>query len=142
MNIHISNINIETINPQLFVKYYTKQINITRIFSTFGVFEIKNGELLKLYTEDKPIVTINNGKYELLIDTGKWLKTENYFQIPLDHIYIKTTQTIYHLNNKSRVKLIIEEENSKITNMFFKTDSIIDFEEIKKDVITFLSMLK
>lgn len=142
MNIHISNIDIEKIDPRLFLKYYYKQINITHLFSTFGVFEIRNGELWKLSLEDDPIVSINVGKYELLIDTGKWLKTENYYQVPIDHLHIKTTQSIYHLNNKSRVKLIIEEENSKITNMFFKTDSIIDFEEIKKDVITFLSMLK
>lgn len=142
MNIYISNIDIEKVKTQLFVKYYSKQINITHIFSTFGVFEIRNGELWKLSTEDDPIVSINVGKYELLIDTGKWLKKENNYQVPIDHLHIETTQSIYRLNNKSRVKLIIEEENNKITNIFFNTDSIVDFEEIKKDVITFLSMLK
>lgn len=142
MNIHISNIDIEKINPQLFIKYYIKESLITRIFSTFGIFEIRNDELWKLYIEDALIDSINIGKYKLLIDKGKWLKIDECFQVPIDHLYIKMIQSVYKVNNKSRVKLIIEEESSKITNVFFYTDTIINIEEIKNDIITFLSMLK
>ena len=40
------------------------------------------------------------------------------------------------------MQLVIEEEKELITNIFLKTDEIIDIAMIKKDIITFLSILK
>ena len=142
MNIQISNIDFNKINSALIKKYFVKQNNITHIFSEANILELRNDGVWRILPEDLPIINVTIGKYEMLIDKSKWIKEETWFQIPTKHIHIKTNQLIYKLNKKSLVQLVIEEEKELITNIFFKTDEIIDIAMIKKDIITFLSILK
>lgn len=143
MNIHISNIDINKIKSKLIDKFFIKKKESVFIYSKFGVLEVKNDELWKLSVDESTsIVSVKIDNYDLLIDTGKWIKKELSFQLPVEHIQIRTTQSIYELNKKSLIKLVIERENDKITNILFKTDKVVDIEEIKDDIITFLSLLK
>ncbi len=141
MNIQISDLNINNIKPELIKKYLITRKYTTLIFSESNILELRDDGLWRVEPKDTPVITCKIGKYEILIDKSKWIKHDEYFQIQKKHFHIKNTQTIYKLNNKSVLKLIIEEENNCITNLFFKTDEIIDIEMIKNDMITLLSCL-
>lgn len=142
MNIQISNININKINPALVKKYFMEKKNMTLVFSEANILELRKDGLWRIDSKDVPITSCIVGKHEMLIDKSKWIKEDEYYQIPTNHLQIKIVHQIYKLNKKSLLKLIIEEENSCITNVFFKTDEVLDVDMIKKDMISFLSCLK
>jgi hypothetical protein len=142
MEVHILNINLDKINPALLKAYFLNKREITLLFSETSILEIhKSGEIQKRMVEDDSVATfVKVWIYELLINRAKQ-KTEICYQVPVNHIEVKTTQYTYQLNKKSPIKLVIEYENNKITNLFFKTPLLNNIDEIKNDVVSLLSLL-
>lgn len=142
MNIQVPNIDINKINTELIKSYFVKKNNFDLIFSESNILELRDNTIFKMESKDIPIESHIIGKYEILIDKSKWIKGDELYQVPTKHLFIKTVEEIYKLNKKSLIKLIIQRENDIITNVYFKTDEILDIEMFKKDIISFLSILK
>lgn len=142
MEIHIRNINLDKINPSPLQAYFTNKREITLLYSETSILEIhKSGEIQKLLIDDDSISTfVKVGIYELLINRVN-RKKEICYQVPVNHFEVKTSQYTYQLTKKSPVKLVIEYENNKITNLFFKTPPLTNIDEIKNDLVSLLSLL-
>lgn len=142
MEVHIRNINLDKINPSPLMPYLINKRDITLLFSETSILEVdKSGEIQKLLVDDDSISTfVKVGIYELLISQAKRNK-EICYQVPVNHIEVKTTQYTYQLNKKSPIKLVIEYENNKIANLFFKTPMLNNIDEIKNDIVSLLSLL-
>lgn len=142
MEVHIRNINLDKINPAPLQAYFTNKREITLLFSETSILELhKCGEIQKRMIEDDIISTfVKVGIYELLINRAKQ-KKEICYQVPVNHIEVKTTQYTYQLNKKSPIKLVIEYEQNKITNIFFRTPLLNNIDEIKNDIVSLLSLL-
>ena len=70
-------------------------------------------------------------------------KKEEMFNIPFEHHLLKKTMIEYTINQKFKIifEFIHEGRDVKIIDFYFKTD-VLNIGEIKKTVISFLSILK
>ena len=131
--------DIQGIQKKIEKKYIGKKYEIINILTKKGMYKIRGKQifLYKLISN-----TTKEVKYEninLLITENLWQKKEEMFNIPFEHHLFKKTMIEYAINPK--FKIIFELADSKIIDFYFKTD-IFNIGEIKKTLISFLSILK
>ena len=132
----------KTINLDALEKYKLKQCSETSIYSEEGMFSIQKSNLYKEIVQDKSSshFTINN--IDFTLDKSVIFKKKYPYKLPFNFLTKKFQQTIYGLNSKSKIKLVIEQSSAKIYNMYFLTDEDIKNFSISEDIVTFLSLLK
>jgi len=131
--------DIQCIKKKIEKKYIGKKYEIINILTKKGMYKIRGKQifLYKLISN-----TTKEVKYEninLLITENLWQKKEEMFNIPFIHHLLKRTMIEYAINPK--FKIIFELADSKIIDFYFKTD-VLNIGEIKKTLISFLSILK
>lgn len=110
MKLYIENYNIENIfkKQKSLDQFLSNKSNIFEVYSTDGIYVVDQKNIYKLSILDKNIIKINNfiEKYNILIDKSE-ITTKNVNQIPFDNFILKAENYIYKLNNKSRIKLVL-----------------------------------
>ena len=131
--------DIQGIQKKLEKKYIGKKYEIINILTKKGMYKIRGKQmfLYKLISNITKSVEYEN--INLLITENLWQKKEEMFNIPFQHHLLKRTMIEYTINPK--FKIIFELVDSKIIDFYFKTD-VLNIGEIKKTVISFLSILK
>ena len=131
--------DIQSIQKKIEKKYIGKKYEIINILTKKGMYKIKGKQmfLYKLISNITKEVEYEN--INLLITENLWQKKEEMFNIPFQHHLLKRTMIEYTINPK--FKIIFELVDSKIIDFYFKTD-VLNIGEIKKTVISFLSILK
>jgi hypothetical protein len=134
-------------------KYLVEESSNITIYSSKGIFEVINNNLLQLYPIDATIKEmIVNHNLKLLLDSSYMKRCETpSYQIPYYHtIKYKTIKT-YKNDTNSNIKFIIEMENESIydfyvlitskelTNNDNKTPELSKF--AKDEILSFLSRL-
>ncbi len=125
-------------------KYYYKEKKYTYLYSENGIYCMEKDEIYKLNTTDTEIEK-KNGYYEdfdLWIDSSKIIKEKDIQQIPYDYYLHKVKELHFRLHENATMTFCIELSDNKISNYYFLTDENIDNYSIKKDIVTFLSVLK
>ena len=131
--------DIQSIQKKIEKKYIGKKYEIINILTKKGMYKIRGKQmfLYKLISNITKEVEYEN--INLLITENLWQKKEEMFNIPFEHHLLKKTMIEYAINPK--FKIIFELADSKIIDFYFKTD-IFNISEIKKTLISFLSILK
>ena len=131
--------DIQGIQKKIEKKYTGKSYEIINILTKKGMYKIRGKQmfLYKLISNITKSVEYEN--INLLITENLWQKKEEMFNIPFEHHLLKKTMIEYTINPK--FKIIFELADSKIIDFYFKTD-VLNIGEIKKTVISFLSILK
>ena len=131
--------DIQGIQKKIEKKYTGKKYDIINILTKKGMYKIRGKQifLYKLISNTTKEVEYKN--INLLITENLWQKKEEMFNIPFEHHLLKKTMIEYAINPK--FKIIFELADSKIIDFYFKTD-IFNIGEIKKTLISFLSILK
>ena len=131
--------DIQSIQKKIEKKYIGKKYEIINILTKKGMYKIRGKQmfLYKLISNITKEVEYEN--INLLITENLWQKKEEMFNIPFEHHLLKKTMIEYTINPK--FKIIFELADSKIIDFYFKTD-VLNIGEIKKTVISFLSILK
>ena len=131
--------DIQSIQKKIEKKYTGKSYEIINILTKKGMYKIKGKQmfLYKLISNITKSVEYEN--INLLITENLWQKKEEMFNIPFEHHLLKKTMIEYTINPK--FKIIFELADSKIIDFYFKTD-VLNIGEIKKTLISFLSILK
>ena len=131
--------DIQSIQKKIEKKYIGKKYEIINILTKKGMFKIRGKQmyLYKLISNTTKEVEYEN--INLLITENLWQKKEEMFNIPFEHHLLKKTMIEYTINPK--FKIIFELADSKIIDFYFKTD-VLNIGEIKKTLISFLSILK
>ena len=131
--------DIQSIQKKIEKKYIGKKYEIINILTKKGMYKIKGKQmfLYKLISNITKEVEYEN--INLLITENLWQKKEEMFNIPFEHHLLKKTMIEYTINPK--FKIIFELADSKIIDFYFKTD-VLNIGEIKKTLISFLSILK
>jgi len=131
--------DIQSIQKKIEKKYIGKKYEIINILTKKGMYKIRGKQmfLYKLISNITKEVEYEN--INLLITENLWQKKEEMFNIPFEHHLLKKTMIEYTINPK--FKIIFELADSKIIDFYFKTD-VLNIGEIKKTLISFLSILK
>jgi hypothetical protein len=130
------------INLDVLEKFKIKTSEKSIIYSDEGIFSIQKKVLNKH--------NIKDGQYaEVVIDSINFIKDysvvsyEPYmYKLPFNYKKKSFNEHIYGINKGSALKLVIEEVNTKILNVYFISNEDCDNFFINEDIVTFLSLLK
>ena len=151
MNIYINNLhpnnynNLNKIDDKLDDKLdnkllLTNKFTYKDIFSSEGLFRIKNNVLYKLIPIDRPL---ENYESNYIIDKSEYIYNISY-HIPYDHFIYNYQQFEYKLSKDALVLLVILYENNKLYNIYFTIDNK-KYDKMNKiiqnEIDTFLSIL-
>ncbi len=161
MKIYINHLNLDAL-PEILKTLTNNYINsetYIQIYSSDGIYEIKNSSSKKLIPMDSDIQILQNyhDKFTLLVDQS-YYNIEETFQINNEHISRKMKRCFFELNQKSKIKLVIEGEvlddkhfYKRISNEYGIAPNDIYFELpektnindtlVKNELIVFLSCL-
>ena len=161
MKIYINHLNLDAL-PEILKTLSNNYINsetYIQIYSSDGIYEIKNSSSKKLIPMDSDIQILQNyhDKFTLLVDQS-YYNIEETFQINNEHISRKMKKCFFELNQKSKIKLVIEGEvlddkhfYKRISNEYGIAPNDIYFELpektnindtlVKNELIVFLSCL-
>ena len=84
----------------------------------------------------------NMDGFEVYIDDSKVFSKDEHYHLPINHYNEEIIEEIYKLNNQTDLQLIIIIKDNFISDFYFLTKCDIDTIGVKKDIITFLSLLK
>ena len=156
MKIYIQNFNIDIlpdIMKQLLASY-THTESYILIYSENGIYRIDDDTTIK-----KQICLDNNIKFFknyynefTLIADPSYYTTEIVNNIAPDHISTSVKRCFFEINEKSKIQLVIEGEETKNVNanslinpydIYFEVPNNIDINDalVKKEIIVFLSLL-
>jgi hypothetical protein len=161
MKIYINHLNLDAL-PEILKTLSNNYINsetYIQIYSSDGIYEIKNSSSKKLIPMDSDIQILQNyhDKFTLLLDQS-YYNIEEVFQINNEHISKKMKRCFFELNQKSKIKLVIEGEvlddkhfYKRVSNEYGIAPNDIYFELpektnindtlVKNELIVFLSCL-
>ena len=141
--VHINKLNTEHKILEKLQKYYYKEKIYSLFYSEKGIFSLENGEMYKINIIDNLIVKRNNyfKDFNLWTDTSKIQKKNNVQQLPFQYLTKKIKEMHYRLHENATMTFCVELSNNKISNYYFLTNEDIDNFSIKKDIVTFLSLL-
>ena len=80
--------------------------------------------------------------FDLWVDSSNTVKEKSVQQLPFDYYVSKVKEQHFRLHENATMTFCIELSNNKIHNYYFLTDENIENYSIKKDIVTFLSVLK
>jgi hypothetical protein len=144
MRIYTDKIHKAHSNLERLEKYFYKSQHETTIFSEEGIFKVKDGAITKTNITDGEVQVKKNyvDNITFFVDSS-YYKNESYIgQIPYDHSIVKQKNMHYRLQDNAVITLCVELLNNNIHNYYFITKENIDNFLIKKDIVTFLSLLK
>jgi hypothetical protein len=111
---------------------------IRRIYSSDGILHVVNNVLERVTITDVPVekITINN--HDFIVDRSTIKYDTGCFQISPKHFGETVTIATYAIENgaidTNAIKLVVEKQSNKITEIYFLTDC-------EKNISTFLSSL-
>lgn len=123
MRIYIENFNFKNIDINKLEKYITSKNNIIEIYSSDGIFIIKNNNFCKQITIcDGDILSLNNyiDNYNIVVDKSLIYKSKYHIsQIPNDHYSKNIILYEFKENESSPVSFMLEIHNNSIDNSYF-----------------------
>ena len=123
------------------LEIYKRSIKTNSIlYSDEGIYLSTNNGLKKLHITDGLIKEYSVQDIPFIIDYSS-IKYELVNKIPYHHYIIKKKLHNYSLMPKSKLMLVIEETNNKITDIFIETIEDIENPLIQNDIITLVSLL-
>ena len=142
--VHINKLNTQHKILEKLHKYYYKEKTYSLFFSEKGIFTLENGEIYKINITDNPVNKRDKyfKDYNLWTDSSKIQKKNNIQQLPFHYLTKKIKEMHYRLHENATMTFCIELSDNKISNYYFLTNEDIDNFSIKKDIVTFLSLLK
>ena len=139
MKIYVGNIFLNEFNSEILEKVESTN---NYIYSTDGIFLIKNNDIIKLIPNDIPVEKYSFDDYNFLIDKSEYIFRKNIYNIPYKHTIETVSKTEYKHNIKSKVNMVIENKNGERYDFYFETREKELYYELKKDIIKYLSLFK
>jgi len=161
MKIYINHLNLDAL-PELLntlSNNYKNSETYIQVYSSDGIYEIKNSSSKKLIPMDSDVQILENyhENFTLLLDLS-YYNIEEVFQINNEHNSRKMKRCFFELNQNSKIKLVIEGEvlddkhfYKRISNEYGIAPNDIYFELpektnindtlVKNELIVFLSSL-
>lgn len=142
MKIYVNNIPLAKLQKKTLEKFFIKHTKSSVFYSEEGIFTIDRNKLFKLKIGDVPSKKYMIDGFEIYLDHSKILSKEEYYHLPINHYKEDIIEEVYKLNNQTDLQLNIVVKDNFVQDFYFLTKCDIDTIGIKKDIITFLSLLK
>ena len=154
MNIYKMKVYIENYNPEkllnkmnLLNKYLVETSQIILIYSSDGIFEIKNNDMYYLDISNEHTKHVKyNSNTMFIVDYTDIKKEVNYY-IPVEHYSIDTKLYKYRLPKNNKLELVVyttQKKDKEIPyDFYFEMDSKEDLTNIfvHENINVFLSLL-
>ena len=138
--------NIENIQKKIEKKYTGKRYDVINLLTKEGMYKIIGKKIVLYKLASNTIKSFELENISFLITENNWEKKEEIFNIPFHYYLLKRNIIEYTLSEK--FKIVLEfipgtygDVSPKIFDFYFKTN-ILNILEIKKNLVTFLSLLK
>lgn len=152
MRLYFSN-KIDSLNFTIPTKYSSLKVdNLTRIYSTEGIFQLLNNTFSKVIIRDYPIETVTINNIDFLIDKSQIVYDYEWKQLEPNHIveHIKLytydlsvlqetagIQEIQESTSTTSIQLVIEKKKEEISELYFVINNYIN----EKNIVTLISEL-
>jgi hypothetical protein len=126
----------------------------TRIFSSEGIFHIKDNKLMRAQIKDQPIENMTIQNTEFLVDKSSIKYDVDWYHINPYHIAetidVYTYALLIHTSpthtSPDKVQLILEKQEKNVNSIYFlindnDNNDNNDINDIKNTIVTFLSGL-
>lgn len=110
------------------------------IYSAGGIFIIRQNEVVKLIPSDSAIEKYSFGKHNYMIDNSSHIFRKDIYEIPFNHKIKAIEKVQYKHNPNSKVSMITEKEQGKISDIYFETRENKLYTELKEDINTYVSL--
>ena len=141
--IHINRMNTDHNILERLHKYYYKENKYTLFFSETGIFSLEKNQCYRWDFSDGDVIKRHNyfKDLDLWTDTTRVSKKKCNEQLPYDYFTKKIKEMHFRLHENATMTFCIELSEDKIGDYYFLTNENIDNHSIKKDIVTFLSLL-
>ena len=110
-----------------------------RIYSSEGIFNVKDGKLTRINIIDKSVKNININNTDFIIDESCIIDDIDWYQINPYHISETIHVDTYMFNTSyNNVKLIVEKSRDNLISCYFHVNETIINDNF---IVTFLSTL-
>jgi hypothetical protein len=110
--IYIDSYDPKKLTPTILEKldeFFKNTKSYLQLISTSGIFNIENNKIVKLVSNDAPILDVLfENKIKLVLDNSFFEEELVLSQIPIDHYKINITTFHYCYGDKSKLNLVIE----------------------------------
>lgn len=114
MKIYIKNFNPSDLNISHLEKYIQKKDMLSEIYTSNGIYRIEENKIYRLKPIDFPVEEIKYKNTHILLDSS-FFEKEQVHQLPINHTHL---QIQYHVYRISKLKVIVEFEQEKVSNMY------------------------
>lgn len=140
MKLYFEHNNLNLLNLGILERYKQKTEIENILYSNEGLFKIESNCYKKLNIKDKSIEKIYINDVEFLLDNST-LQYQISHKIPFQHKIIKNNLHYYGLSNKSKIFLILKENNNKVNDFYFETIEDPNHFSIQEEINTLFSYL-
>lgn len=152
MKIYINNLNLNLLNEYTknLTKYNYEIIQFKEIYTTSGIYQIKNNKIYRLIPDDKPIEIYYNyyEKMTIIYDSSFYKISEMTNILGETHVSNEIVQYNYIFNPNNEIKLVIQycknNENKLIPfDFYFETDQNININDkhIREQLCDFMDII-
>ena len=158
MRLYFSN-KIDSLNFTIPTKYSSLKVdNLTRIYSTEGIFQLLNNTFSKVIIRDYPIETVTINNIDFLIDKSQIVYDYEWKQLEPNHIVehiklytydlsvlqetagiqeIQESASTTSITSTTSIQLVIEKKKEEISELYFVINNYIN----EKNIVTLISEL-
>jgi hypothetical protein len=138
---------IDSLNFTIPTKYSSLKVdNLTRIYSTEGLFQLLNNTFSKVIIRDYPIETVTINNIDFLIDKSQIVYDYEWKQLEPNHIVehiklytydLSVLQETAGIQETTSIQLVIEKKKEEISELYFVITNYIN----EKNIVTLISEL-
>lgn len=150
MKFYITNINdisfkLSTIDTEGAEEYLKKRYEKTTLYTTQGIYIVSDNKInqLELYDKETEITTIQNINKMItgIIDKSHERVGNQIYKVPYDYVKVVETISVFSLQKKSLVDLVITETEGVISDVYFILYDDIEHDYIKESIFSLLSKI-
>lgn len=152
MKIYINNLNLNLLNEytKFLTKYNYEIIQFKEIYTTSGIYKIKEDKIYRLIPDDKPIEIQYNyyEKMTIVCDSSFYKISETTNILGETHVCNEIVQYNYIFKPNDEIKLVIQHcknnENKLLPfDFYFETDKNINIndEHIREQLYNFIDII-
>lgn len=134
-------INLEKSKPILGDHFVCKNTQYSLVYSSQGIFRVKNGSLIRLKIRDSPVQRVEIDGNVLLCDNSVLKDDEEWYQLPYDHIIERITKKRHLLRACCPVALYTEvRDDGTLKAVYMETDETLG--AVLDDVRAYLTFIE
>lgn len=131
-------VHLEKTKPTPGDHFIRKETQHILVYSSHGIFRVKNGTLIRMKIHDEPVYQVEIDGETLWCDNSHMKDDEEWYQLPYEHTVERVTRTRHLLRACCPVALYTEvRDDGSLKAIYIETDETL--EAVADDIRTYLA---